>query len=71
MNSFTILPGSCAIDWALACAGAASLARKWTCTVKIFTGRQVRQREAMLYGNQAGVSVARHARSIAVDTNPL
>jgi len=39
--------------------------------VKIFAGRQVRQREAMLYGNKTGVTMARHARSIAVKTNPL
>jgi hypothetical protein len=37
----------------------------------VFGGRPVRQLEAMLYGNEAGLSVARHAPSIAVNTNPL
>jgi hypothetical protein len=71
MNGFTILLRSCAIERALACTSAASLALRRMRTVKIFAGRQVRQWEAMLHGSQAGVSMARHARSIAVDTNPL
>ena len=72
MNRFTMIFVRTLPDRSvLASTSAASLAMRWTCTVKVFAGRQIRQREAVLYGNKAGITMARHARSIAVETNPL
>ena len=72
VDGFTmILPGSYAGRSALASASVASLGAEMDVHRERFCWRPVRQREAMLYKNEAGITVARHAQSFAVEANPL